>query len=183
MTMRRSRVLVIAGLVIALGLVLVWQERRTAAAAVREQAKAERETAGERAGRLWLEMRLDAATRELEAGQRELAQLKAVAPAKAANATEPPAMPSEPRRDPFERVVRSDPTLIALRLARERARLATDYAAFFRERGLTLLRADRAVSGNHERLRGSDGGHCRYRREPEPERGGSAHRAHAAGGV
>ncbi len=141
--MKAKPLLAITGLALALGGVVVWRERNLAAEAARERSRVERAAAAARAEGRRLEERLATVSRDLEARQRELAQLAHASVSPAASAAETSAAVASKRADPFEQVMRSDPKLQALRLAAERARLATDYAAFFREHGLTPEQAAR----------------------------------------
>ena len=133
---KTNLVLIVAGLALALGLGVAWRERDEAADAMRARIRVEQSAAAVRAEHQRHEQRLALANRDVEARRLELAQLEPAPAATAANAAEP-TTDAATRADPFEQVMRSDPKLQALRIAMERARLATDYAAFFRERGLT----------------------------------------------
>ena len=123
----------------------VWQVRMQTAEAERGRAHAEHRIAQLREERRTLENRLvqSARTRTeveaeksmLDAKKRE-AETKAKATSSSAAASTAGRVPAPKRADVWERSIRREPELQALRIVADRARRATDFESFFRRRGL-----------------------------------------------
>jgi hypothetical protein len=153
--MKNELILAGAVFVIALELGLAWREHGLGAEAARAGEVLIRTSGAERHQREQLEARLAAATRDMAARQAELERLKrdvraegqAGAKVGASAATDSAGAKvassgstgnAAPKQaDVWEQSIRRDPLLQALQLARDRARLAIDFEAFFRARGLT----------------------------------------------
>jgi hypothetical protein len=132
------------GLVIAGGTGVAWRERAHAADATRARTEIEHRAAEWRAERANLEERLRSAGETKAEREAELARLgaeKSAGQPASAFSNKPAAADAKPRSpkraDVWERSIRTDPGLQALRVAADRARRTIEYASFFRERGLT----------------------------------------------
>jgi hypothetical protein len=133
------------GIAVAGGIGAVWHESAQAAEAERARERTEHRIAQLRGERQSLEDRLAQLARTLAATGAELATLEldkgkgekkaGVKPTDAGSAAASGTLAPK-RADVWERSIRSEPELQALRLVADRARRATDFEAFFRKCGL-----------------------------------------------
>lgn len=143
-------------LVTGLGLGLAWHEHARMTEAIRTREAVARAAESERLERDRLENSLATATRDIAARQAEIAKLERDAAraakeekAKAstagssadasinASSASKPAAKRPKQADIWEQSIRRDPALQALQIAADRARLAIEFDAFFKERGMT----------------------------------------------
>lgn len=128
------------------GMGTVWQVREQTAAAERARGNAEHRIAQLRAERQTLEDRLAQSNRirtnteaelsRVEAAKRET-QIKPVTSPSGATAPSEGRPATRKRADVWERSIRREPELQALRLVADRAQRAIEFEAFFRKRGLS----------------------------------------------
>jgi hypothetical protein len=138
-----------------------WQMRMQTAEAERARAHMERRIAQLREERQRLENRLAQSARTrtevevekstLEAKKRESETKATASPSSAASSTAGRA-PAPKRADVWERSIRREPELQALRIVADRARRATDFESFFRRRGLGVgqIAQFQAIASAHD---------------------------------